>query len=123
MLHWAAKPPDDEHTYGHANAEYVSAGAKGAMVLIAALSIAWVAVGRLTHPAGLEHVGIGLAVSTGASVINLLVGVALRRAGRRHRSLTLDADGRHLLTDVWTSVGVLAGVGAVTLTGWERLDR
>ena len=92
------------------------------MVLIAALSIAWVAVGRLIHPAGLEHVGIGLAVSAGASVINLVVGVALRRAGRRHRSLTLDADGRHLLPDVWTSVGVLAGVGAVALTGWERLD-
>jgi cation diffusion facilitator family transporter len=122
VLRWAAKPPDDEHTYGHAKAEYVSAGAEGAMILIAAGSITWVAVQRLISPAPLEDVGVGLAVSTAASLINLAVGLALLRAGREHRSVTLEADGRYLLTDVWTSVGVIVGVAAVALTGWERLD-
>ena len=122
VLRWSAKPPDDEHTYGHAKAEYVSAGAEGAMIIIAAGSIAWIAVERLITPIALDQVGIGLAISTGASLINLGVGLALLRAGRRHRSLTLESDGRHLLTDVWTSIGVIAGVAAVALTGWERLD-
>ena len=122
VLRWSAKPPDDEHTYGHAKAEYVSAGAEGVMIILAAVSIAWVAIGRLIDPSPLDDVGLGLAISTAASLINLGAGLSLLRAGRRHRSLTLEADGRHLLTDVWSSVGVIAGVAAVALTGWERLD-
>ena len=122
VLHWSVKPPDDEHTYGHAKAEYVSAGVEGAMIIVAAGSIAWVAVDRLINPTAIEDVGVGLAISTGASVINLAVGLVLLRAGRRERSVTLEADGRHLLTDVWTSAGVIVGVAAVALTGWERLD-
>ena len=122
VLRWAAKPPDDEHTYGHAKAEYISAGAEGAMIIFAAGSIIWVAVERLITPTTLEDVGIGLAISAVASLVNLTVGLWLLGAGRRERSLTLESDGRHLLTDVWTSVGVIVGVAAVALTGWERLD-
>ncbi|MGI9096881.1 MAG: cation diffusion facilitator family transporter [Solirubrobacteraceae bacterium] len=122
VLRWSAKPPDDEHTYGHAKAEYVSAGAEGAMILIAAASIAWIAIERLISPAPLQDIGIGLVISVGASLINLAVGLALLRAGGQHRSVTLEADGRHLLTDVWTSIGVVVGVAAAALTGWERLD-
>ncbi len=122
VLRWAAKPPDDEHTYGHAKAEYISAGVEGALIIVAAGSIGWVAIERLINPTPLEDVGIGLAISAGASAINLGVGLTLLRAGRRERSVTLESDGRHLLTDVWTSIGVIAGVAAVALTGWERLD-
>jgi len=96
VLRWSAKPPDDEHTYGHAKAEYVSAGAEGAMILIAAASIAWIAIERLISPAPLQDIGIGLVISVGASLINLAVGLALLRAGGQHRSVTLEADGRHL---------------------------
>jgi cation diffusion facilitator family transporter len=122
VLRWSVKPPDDEHTYGHAKAEYVSAGVEGAMIIVAAGSIAVIAIDRLITPTAIEDVGIGLAVSTGASVVNLVVGLVLLRAGHRERSVTLEADGRHLLTDVWTSAGVIVGVAAVALTGWERLD-
>ncbi len=122
VVRWATLPPDEEHMYGHEKAEYFSAGVEGGLILVAAGSIAWVAIKRLLHPVPLEDVGVGLAVTAAASVINLLVGVTLVRAGRRHRSITVEADGRHLLTDVWTSVGVIAGVTVVALTGWERLD-
>ena len=122
VLRWAAKPPDDEHAYGHAKAEYISAGAEGAMILVAAGSIIWIAIGRLIDPVPIEDVGIGLAVSGAAAALNLAVGLKLLNAGRVHRSLTLEADGRHLLTDVWTSFGVIAGVAAVAISGWERLD-
>ena len=121
-LRWAAKPADDEHAYGHAKAEYFSAGIEGAMIFIAAITIAVTAVGRLIHPQELSDVGVGLAVSVTASAINLAVGMLLIRAGRRARSITLEADGKHLLTDVWTSVGVVVGVAAVAISGWERLD-
>jgi cation diffusion facilitator family transporter len=121
-LHWATKPADDEHAYGHAKAEYFSAGIEGALIFVAAITIAITAVDRLIHPQGLSSVGVGLAVSAVASLINLAVGLLLTRAGREHRSITLEADGKHLLTDVWTSVGVIVGVGAVAITGWERLD-
>jgi cation diffusion facilitator family transporter len=122
MLSVAAKPADEDHTYGHGKAEYFSAGAEGAMIVIAALSIAAAAIDRLLHPRPIEKVGIGLAVSVGASLINLAVALVLRRAARMHRSATLDASSHHLLTDVWTSAGVLVGVGAVALTGWLVLD-
>ena len=121
-IRWATRPPDDEHMYGHEKAEYFSAGFEGAMILVAAAGITWFAVGRLLHPVPLEDVGVGIAVSLVASSINLIVGLVLIRAGREHRSITLEADGKHLMTDVWTSVGVIVGVALVWITGWERLD-
>ncbi len=121
-LHWASQPPDPHHPYGHEKAEYFSAGLEGGMILLAAVSIAWFALERLLHPAALQDVAVGLAVSAVASLVNLGVGVQLVRAGRRHRSIVLEADGRHLLTDVWTSGGVIVGVALVAATGIERLD-
>jgi cation diffusion facilitator family transporter len=121
-LRWAAKPADEEHAFGHAKAEYFSAGVEGMLIFVAAISIAVTAVDRLLHPQGIEDVGLGLVISTGASLINLVVGMLLLRTGRKYRSITLEADGKHLMTDVWTSVGVIAGVAVVTITGWERLD-
>lgn len=118
----AARPPDPTHHYGHGKAEYFSAAAEGVMIVVAAVAIVLSALPRLLHPRPLDAVGAGLAVSAVATVLNLAVGLVLVRAGRTHRSLTLTADGRHLLTDVWTSVGVLVGVGAVAVTGWQRLD-
>jgi cation diffusion facilitator family transporter len=121
-LRWAVKPADEEHAYGHAKAEYFSAGVEGTLILLAAVGIAATAVQRLIHPQPLESVGIGIAVSALASAINLAVGLLLLRTGRRERSIVLEADGKHLLTDVWTSAGVIVGVAAVALTGWDRLD-
>ena len=121
-LRIASRPADKHHAYGHAKAEYFSAGAEGALIFVAAVVIVVSAVNRLIHPQEITDVGVGLAISLGASVINLAVGLRLLRAGRAHRSITVEADGRHLLTDVWTSAGVIVGVGAVALTGWERLD-
>ncbi|MFZ3393547.1 cation diffusion facilitator family transporter [Rhodococcus sp. 7Tela_A2] len=121
-LRVAAKPADYNHQFGHGKAEYLSAAVEGTMIFVAATAILWSSVDRLVHPQPVEQPGIGLALSTAASVVNLAVGLALIRAGRRHRSITLVADGNHLLTDVWTSVGVLAGVGLVVLTGWHVLD-
>jgi cation diffusion facilitator family transporter len=121
-LRWAAKPADEEHAYGHAKAEYFSAGVEGTLIVLAAVVIAVSAVDRLLHPQAIDQVGVGLAVSACASLINLAVGVLLARTGRRERSITLEADGKHLMTDVWTSAGVIVGVGAVAITGWERLD-
>lgn len=116
------KPEDTEHAYGHGKAEYLSAGVEGTLIFIAAVSIAVTAVERLLNPVGLEDLGIGLAITTGASLVNLVVAVVLIRVGRRERSITLEADGRHLMTDVWTSAGVLLAVLLVALTGWEVLD-
>jgi cation diffusion facilitator family transporter len=121
-LHWAVKPADEHHAYGHAKAEYLSAGFEGALILLAAVTIAAAAIDRLVDPQPLEDVGVGLAVTGAASLINLGVGLRLVRAGRAHRSITVEADGRHLLTDVWTSAGVVTGVALVAITGWERLD-
>jgi len=121
-LRWAVKPADEDHAYGHAKAEYFSAGVEGALILVAAAAIAVAAVERLLHPQPLESVGIGLLVTAVATVINLVVGLTLLRAGRRARSIVLEADGKHLITDVWTSVGVIIGVAGVVITGWERLD-
>ena len=122
MLRWASTPPDEQHLFGHEKAEYFSAGVEGALILLAALSIAWTAIGRLIHPVALEELGIGIALSAAASIVNLGVGIVLVRAGTRSRSITVEADGRHLLTDVWTSAGVIAGVVVVGTTGWLRVD-
>jgi cation diffusion facilitator family transporter len=122
MLGIAARPPDEMHAYGHSKAEYFSSGVEGALILLAAASIAWTAVPRLITPRGLEQVGLGLVVSIVAALLNLAVARLLLRAGERYRSITLEADAQHLLTDVWTSAGVVIGVAIVELTGWTRLD-
>ncbi|WP_291314612.1 cation diffusion facilitator family transporter [Corynebacterium sp. UBA2622] len=118
----SAKPADDNHPFGHAKAEYFSAQVEGAMIFVAAIAIIYTAVERILHPQPIEQAGLGLLLSTIASVLNLAVGLLLIRAGRRYRSATLDADGHHLITDVWTTVGVLVGIALVALTGWEILD-
>ena len=122
VLTIVARPPDDEHAYGHDKAEYFSSGVEGALILIAAASIIYTASERLLNPQPIEQIGLGLLISLGASVVNFVVARVLLQAGRRHHSITLEADSNHLMTDVWTSVGVVAGMGAVALTGWERLD-
>jgi cation diffusion facilitator family transporter len=122
MLTIAARPEDEEHAHGHTKAEYFSSGVEGTLILIAALSIGVAAFQRLLDPKPIEQIGLGLGVSLVASLINLAVALAIRKAGREHHSITLEANARHLMTDVWTSGGVLVGVGAVGLTGWERLD-
>jgi cation diffusion facilitator family transporter len=122
MLKLAARPPDEEHTFGHDKAEYFAGGIEGTLILLAAIGIGWTATVRLLAPQPLEQVTTGLIISTAATVINLIVGRILIRAGRRHRSITLEADGRHLMTDVWTSVGVVVGIWAVSATGWLFLD-
>jgi cation diffusion facilitator family transporter len=118
----AARLPTEEHAYGFEKAEYFSSGAEGALILVAAIGIVVSAVPRLFSPRTIDAPVAGLAVSTVASLINLGVSLRLQRAGREQQSITLEADARHLMTDVWTSAGVLAGVAAVTLTGWARLD-
>lgn len=121
-LHVAARPADDNHNFGHGKAEYFSAGIEGLMIFIAAGFILVAAVQRFIDPVALDSVGLGLAISMVATVVNWVVGMLLLRAGAAHRSVTLTADGKHLLTDVWTSVGVIFGVLMVGLTGWQRLD-
>ena len=122
MLTVAERPADEDHPYGHGKAEYFSSGVEGTLILIAAVSIGVAAVARLISPKPLEEIGIGLAVSIAASLVNFGVAIQLLRVGTRRNSITLEANARHLLTDVWTSVGVVAGVGMVAWTGWERLD-
>lgn len=122
MLTAAARPPDEDHAYGHSKAEYFSSVLEGTLILVAAASIGAAAVDRLLDPKPLRQIGAGLAVSVAASFINLGVALVLLRAGRRERSIALTANARHLLTDVWTSVGVVVGVAAVALTGWQPLD-
>ena len=122
MLTVAARPADENHMYGHSKAEYFSSGAEGMLILVAAVSIGIAAVQRLINPKPLEQIGIGLGVSVAASFVNLGVALVLRRAAKQYKSITLTANAQHLMTDVWTSAGVLLGVGAVSLTGWVRLD-
>ena len=122
MLSVSARPPDEDHAYGHTKAEYFASGAEGFLILVAAVAIGWAAVLRLLEPRALEKVGLGLVVSTFASILNFLAARILLAAGRRYRSIALEADAQHLLTDVWTSAGVLVAVGAVSVTGWQRLD-
>lgn len=118
----AARPPDLGHHFGHGKAEYLSAAVEGGLIFVAATAIVWTSVGRLFDPVPLEQPGIGLALSTLATVVNLAVGVLLVRVGRRSRSIAVEADGRHLLTDVLTSVGVLVGIGLVAIFEWYVLD-
>lgn len=121
-LRISAKPADENHHFGHAKAEYFSAQIEGSMILVASVAIIYTAVQRLIEPQPIAQAGLGLVLSTVAALLNLVVGLALIRAGARHRSATLTADGHHLLTDVWTTVGVLVGMALVWLTGWELLD-
>lgn len=122
MLAVAARPADDNHAYGHSKAEYFASAFEGILIIVAALGIAYAALQRLMAPQPLEQLGVGLAVSVAASGINLAVARVLLGAGRRHHSIALEADAHHLLTDVWTSVGIIGGLAAVAVTGWLRLD-
>lgn len=122
MLRVAATPPDAEHPYGHSKAEYFSAGIEGALIVIAAGVIVIAAVPRLFDPQPLDAPVAGLGISFVAALINLATASVLIRVGKRHHSITLEADGRHLMTDVWTSAGVITGVALVFLTGWLVLD-
>lgn len=118
----AATPADDRHAHGREKVEYFSSAFEGMLILVAAISIAYAAVDRLWNPQPIESVGAGLAVSVLASLINLVVARVLLKVGREHRSITLEADAHHLMTDVWTSAGVIAGVALVWLSGWLWLD-
>lgn len=122
MLRLAAAPPDENYPYGFSKAEYFSAGIEGALIVIAAGGIVWAAVPRLVTPQPLDMPMAGLALTVVATAINLIVATILLRVGRAQHSITLEADGRHLMTDVWTSAGVLVGVALVVVTGWLRLD-
>lgn len=122
ILGIAAQPPDEEHAYGHSKVEYFAGGVEGALIFVAAITIGVTAIDRLAHPQLPEQLGLGLAISVAAAILNLIVARILLRAGRQYRSITLEADARHLMSDVWTTAGVLLGIGAVALTGWEILD-
>lgn len=122
MLTIASRPADEDHPYGHTKAEYFSSGVEGTLIIVAAISIGVAAIHRLIEPKPLEQIGIGMAVSAVASLVNLLAAITLLRAGKKHRSITLEANARHLLTDVWTSVGVISGVTISWLSGYNELD-
>jgi cation diffusion facilitator family transporter len=122
MLSLAAEPEDDKHAYGHGKAEYFSSAFEGFLILLAAFSIAYTAIERFMHPQAIQDVGVGLLVSVVASLINLFAARELLKAGREFNSITLEADAKHLMTDVWTSVGVIIGVGLVWVSGWLWLD-
>lgn len=122
LLYLSARPPDDRYAYGYSKAEYFASAFEGALILVAAVAITWTAVVRLLHPQPLEQVGIGLAVSLVATTINFGVARVLLRAARRYNSIALEADSHHLMTDVWTSVGVVVAVLAVGISGWMWLD-
>jgi cation diffusion facilitator family transporter len=122
MVTIARRPADADHPYGHHKAEYFSSGFEGLMIIVAALGIVWAAVDRLFNPQALDQLGWGLGLSVLSSAFNGVLAWAMLQSGRRHRSIALEADARHLVTDVWTSAGVVAGVGLVALTGWQWLD-
>jgi cation diffusion facilitator family transporter len=122
MLKIAAQPEDENHAYGHGKAEYFSSGFEGLLILIAALAIGVAAVERLLHPQALEQAGIGIAITVVASLANFVTARILFSAAQRFRSITLEADAHHLMTDVWTSLGVIVGIAAVAFTGWVWLD-
>lgn len=122
MLTIAARPADENHTYGHNKAEYFSSGVEGTLILIAAILIMYTAIERIISPKELEQVGIGLIVSVIASLANLAAALLLKKAGKQYNSISLTANSHHLMTDVWTSAGVVIAVGAVAITGWQILD-
>jgi cation diffusion facilitator family transporter len=122
VLTYAAAKPDREHNFGHEKAEYFSSGIEGALIFVAAGGIIWTAVPRIMHPEPLDQVWLGLLLSFFASIANAACAWIMLRAARAHRSITLEADARHLLTDVWTTLGVFVGVVLVQTTGWLRLD-
>jgi len=122
MLTIAARPEDESHMFGHSKAEYFSSGVEGSLILVAAGSITFTAIQRLLHPQGLEQVGVGLVVSVAASAINFIVARILRGAGKKFNSITLEADASHLMTDVWTSAGVILAVIIVSISKWTILD-
>ena len=138
VLYIAAKPPDEKHPYGHEKIEYFSSGAEGVMILLAAVSIMVTAWERLSHPQPLQQLDIGIAISVFASIINLIAALILIHAGKKNNSITLESDGKHLMTDVWTTVGILIGIGIILtansfeeslaiakqfgLNGWEIID-
>ena len=122
MLTVAARPADKDHPYGHGKAEYFSSGVEGTLIVIAAISIAVTAMERLITPKPLEQIGLGLGVSVLASLVNLGVALLLLKVSRKNNSITLEANAYHLMTDVWTSVAVVVGIGLVAATGWNRLD-
>jgi len=122
MLNIASRPEDESHHFGHSKAEYFSSGMEGGFIIIAAAGIAYTAIERLINPQPLEQLGIGLAVSVAAGLVNLGASLIIGSNGKKYNSITLRANAKHLMTDVWTSVGVLAGVGLVAITGWQPLD-
>lgn len=122
MVTIAQRPADDDHPYGHHKAEYFSSGFEGALIIGAAAAIIWAATHRIFNPQPLEKIGWGLALSVVSSALNGLLAWVMFRAARAHRSIALEADAKHLVTDVWTSAGVVVGIGAVMLTGWLWLD-
>jgi cation diffusion facilitator family transporter len=122
MLSIAARPADESHVYGHSKAEYFASITEGLLILGAATGIMSAAIDRLLHPRELEQLGFGLAVSIAASAINFIVARILMREGKTRNSITLEADAQHLITDVWTSVGVISGVAIAGFTGWNVLD-
>ena len=122
MVTVAARPADEEHPYGHHKAEYFSSGFEGILIIVAAIGIIWAASHRIFEPQPIEQVGLGLALSVGSSVLNGLLAWVMFDAAKTHRSIALEADAKHLVTDVWTSVGVVIGIGLVSITGWLWLD-
>lgn len=122
MVTIAQRPPDEDHPYGHHKAEYFSSGFEGALIIGAAIAIIWAAVHRLVNPQPIVQVGWGLALSSISSALNGLLAWLMFRAAKEHRSIALHAGGKHLVTDVWTSAGVMIGIAAVALTGWQWLD-
>lgn len=122
MVTIAHRPADHDHPYGHYKAEYFSSGFEGILILGAAIGIIWAAGHRLFTPQPLQQLGWGLVLAVLSSVLNGVLAWAMFRAAQAHRSIALEADARHLVTDVWTSVGVVVGIGAVALTGWLWLD-
>ena len=122
MVIIARRPADAEHPYGHSKAEYFSSAFEGLLIMVAALGIAWAAAQRLLHPQALDQLGWGLALSVLSSAINAVLAWAMLQSGRQHRSMALEGDARHLITDVWTSAGVVVGLALVALTGWPWLD-
>ena len=122
VLTYSAAKPDREHNFGHEKAQYFSSGIEGALIFVAAAAIVWTAIPRLMNPQPLQEVGLGLTLSVAAALANAACAFVMLRAARAHRSITLEADARHLLTDVWTTAGVFTGVVLVHFTGWLRLD-